>query len=77
VTPPDLKPWAKVSLMDAGHFDALTAYAAINTIRLDDLRPRRMWTDKHTPNGVFDPSWTFQSSPAGPLFMLRHQFGKE
>ena len=41
VTPPDLRdrPWAKVSLMDASHFDAQTAYAAINTFRLDDLRP--------------------------------------
>ncbi|HPV74594.1 MAG TPA: hypothetical protein PLX31_06855 [Gemmatimonadaceae bacterium] len=39
VTPPELVPWAKVSLMDAGHFDTLTAYAAINTLRLDDLRP--------------------------------------
>jgi photosystem II stability/assembly factor-like uncharacterized protein len=39
VTPPALTPWAKVSLMDAGHRDARTAYAAINTFRLDDLRP--------------------------------------
>ncbi|GAC1336282.1 MAG: hypothetical protein NVSMB23_00710 [Myxococcales bacterium] len=39
VTPPDLVPWAKVSLIEAGHGDALTAYAAINTLRLDDLRP--------------------------------------
>ena len=39
VTPPDLRPWAKVSILEAGHFDALTAYAAINTLRLDDLRP--------------------------------------
>ncbi len=39
VTPPPLVPFAKVSLIDAGHFDAQTAYAAINTIRLDDLRP--------------------------------------
>src|SRR5499427_6656865 len=39
VTPPELKPWMKVSIMDAGHFDAQTAYAAINTLRLDDLRP--------------------------------------
>ncbi len=38
-TPPDLQPWAKVSLMDASHFDARTAYAAVNTLRLDDLRP--------------------------------------
>jgi photosystem II stability/assembly factor-like uncharacterized protein len=39
VTPPDLKPWMKVSILDAGHFDAQTAFAAINTLRLDDLRP--------------------------------------
>lgn len=39
VTPPSLVPWAKVSLIDAGRFSPLTAYAAINTLRLDDLRP--------------------------------------
>ena len=39
VTPSELVPWAKVSLMDASHFDVNTAYAAINTLRLDDLRP--------------------------------------
>jgi photosystem II stability/assembly factor-like uncharacterized protein len=39
VTPPSLPPWAKVSILEASHFDAGTAYAAINTFRLDDLRP--------------------------------------
>jgi photosystem II stability/assembly factor-like uncharacterized protein len=39
VTPPAVGPWAKVSIIDAGRFDPLTAYAAINTLRLDDLRP--------------------------------------
>lgn len=39
VTPPQLSPWAKVSIMDASHFDANEAYAAVNTFRLDDLRP--------------------------------------
>jgi len=39
VTPPGVGPWAKISLIDAGRFDARTAYAAVNTIRLDDLRP--------------------------------------
>jgi photosystem II stability/assembly factor-like uncharacterized protein len=39
VTPPGVGPWAKVSVMDAGRFAPLTAYAAINTLRLDDLRP--------------------------------------
>ncbi len=39
VTPPELKPFWKVFNMDAGHFDAQTAYAAVNTLRLDDMRP--------------------------------------
>jgi hypothetical protein len=39
VTPPLITAWQKVSIMDAGHFDPNTAYAAVNTIRLDDLRP--------------------------------------
>ena len=39
VTPADVKPWAKISVMDASHFDPLGAYAAVNTIRLDDMRP--------------------------------------
>jgi photosystem II stability/assembly factor-like uncharacterized protein len=38
VTPPQLKPWSKVSVIEASHFDAGTAYAAINSFRLDDLR---------------------------------------
>ena len=39
VTPPQLSAWQKVSLIDAGHFDANAAYAAVNTLRLDDVRP--------------------------------------
>ena len=39
ITPPQLKSWAKVSLIEASHFDRETAYAAVNTFRLDDLRP--------------------------------------
>src|SRR5712692_9661377 len=38
VTPPQLKPWSKVSIIEASHFDAGTVYAAINSFRLDDLR---------------------------------------
>ena len=44
VTPPELKPWAKVSIIEASHFDALSAYAAINTLRLDDLKPHLLRT---------------------------------
>jgi hypothetical protein len=39
VTPPGLTSWSKVSMIDAGRFDAATAYAAINRIRLDDQKP--------------------------------------
>ncbi len=39
VTPRELTPWSKVSLIDASHFDSLTAYAAVNTLRLDELKP--------------------------------------
>ncbi len=39
VTPPALQPWAKVSIIEASHFDRNTAYVAVNTFRLDDLRP--------------------------------------
>lgn len=39
VTPSFITSWSKISLMDAGHFDVNTAYAAVNRIRLDDMRP--------------------------------------
>ncbi|MEO6391434.1 MAG: glycoside hydrolase [Pyrinomonadaceae bacterium] len=39
ITPTGLTSWSKVSQLDASHFDANTAYAAINRIRLDDQRP--------------------------------------
>ena len=39
VTPPGIPDWAKISLIDAGHSDAATAYAAVNGIRLDDMHP--------------------------------------
>ena len=58
VTPSALTPWAKVSMIDAGRTDAATAYAAVNTIRLDDLKPHiyrthdggATWT--HITNGI-------------------------
>ncbi len=44
VTPPGLTAWSKVSLLDASPFDDLTAYAAINRFRLDDLKPHVLRT---------------------------------
>jgi len=39
VTPPSVSAWQKISLIEAGHFDANAAYAAVNTLRIDDVRP--------------------------------------
>ncbi len=39
VTPAGLTAWSKVGIIDASHFDAETAYAAIDRHRLDDFRP--------------------------------------
>jgi photosystem II stability/assembly factor-like uncharacterized protein len=39
VTPDALTPWSKVGIIDASHFDAQTAYAAVDRHRLDDNRP--------------------------------------
>ncbi|MEO7996586.1 MAG: glycoside hydrolase, partial [Gemmatimonadaceae bacterium] len=62
VTPAEVraKPWSKISIMDAGHFDSQTAYAAVNTMRLDDFRPHiyrthdggKTWT--HITHGIPD-----------------------
>ena len=62
VTPPAMKAYWKVFNMDAGHFDAKTAYAAINTLRLDDMRPHlfrthdggKTWTEINSgiPDGA-------------------------
>jgi photosystem II stability/assembly factor-like uncharacterized protein len=61
ITPPFLRAWQKVSIIEAGHFDNETAYAAINTLRLDDNRPHiyrtrdggKTWTEivKGIPEG--------------------------
>jgi photosystem II stability/assembly factor-like uncharacterized protein len=56
VTPPAIKPWTRIFNIDAGHFDAQTAYAAANTLRLDDLNPHfyrthdggKTWTEINT-----------------------------
>jgi photosystem II stability/assembly factor-like uncharacterized protein len=39
ITPSGVTSWSKVSQIDAGHFDDLTAYVAVNRIRCDDMRP--------------------------------------
>jgi photosystem II stability/assembly factor-like uncharacterized protein len=39
VTPPDVSVWSTISMVEASHFQAGTAYAAVNRNGLDDLRP--------------------------------------
>lgn len=38
VTPPELTPWSKVTHIEASHFDAGTAYAAVDRHRLEDYQ---------------------------------------
>jgi photosystem II stability/assembly factor-like uncharacterized protein len=42
VSPAGLKSWTRIFNMDAGHFDTKTAYAAANSLRLDDMNPH-LW----------------------------------
>ena len=39
VTPPQILPWTRIFNIEAGHFDNGTAYAAANTMRIDDMNP--------------------------------------
>ena len=63
VTPPAIKAWTRIFNIEAGHFDNLTAYAAANTMRIDDMNPHfwrtrdggKTWTEINTgiaPGGV-------------------------
>jgi photosystem II stability/assembly factor-like uncharacterized protein len=39
VTPPHLKSWSKVGIIEASHYDKQTAYAAIDAHRIEDMKP--------------------------------------
>src|SRR6266480_1553938 len=57
-TPAAVKPWTRIFNIEAGHFDTRTAYAAANTLRIDDAHPHfwrthdggRTWTE--IDNGI-------------------------
>ncbi|HZI56046.1 MAG TPA: hypothetical protein VFF39_04695, partial [Verrucomicrobiae bacterium] len=63
VTPQGLSDWSKISIIDASHSDAGTAYAAIDRHRLDDIGPYiyrthdfgKSWTRINTgiPDGAY------------------------
>ncbi len=58
VTPSAIKAWTRIFNIDAGHFDSQTAYAAANTMRIDDMNPHfwrthdggKTWTEIN--NGI-------------------------
>jgi photosystem II stability/assembly factor-like uncharacterized protein len=58
VTPPAIRAWTRIFNIEAGHFDTRTAYAAANTMRVDDNNPHfwrthdggRTWTE--IDNGI-------------------------
>ena len=52
VTPAGVTSWSKVSQIDAGHFEAGTAYVSVNRLRCDDLKPYVYVTHD------FGQSWT-------------------
>jgi photosystem II stability/assembly factor-like uncharacterized protein len=71
VTPAAMKPWTRIFNIEAGHFDKLTAYAAANTMRIDDMRPHfwrthdggKTWTEINT--GILEnyPANTIREDP--------------
>jgi hypothetical protein len=65
VTPPGLRDWSRVSMMEASHFNAGEAYAAVDRHRLDDERPYFYRTHD------FGKSW--QSISAG---IAEHAFAR-
>jgi hypothetical protein len=64
VTPPGLSEWSKITHIEASHFDAATAYAAIDRHRLDDYRPHLFRTRD------FGKTWTeITQGMAEPAFL--------
>ena len=45
VTPAEIAPWTRIFNIEAGHYDTHTAYAAANTMRVDDMNPH-FWRTK-------------------------------
>lgn len=71
VTPSAIKPWTRIFNVDAGHFDPLTAYAAANTMRIDDMSPHfwrthdggKSWTEISTGIATNYPANSIREDP--------------
>jgi photosystem II stability/assembly factor-like uncharacterized protein len=78
VTPPELTPWSKIVMMQASHFDASEAYAAVDRHRLEDNDPYiyrtrdagKTWKriTKGLPAGVYMQTVKEDSKCKGLLF---------
>jgi len=78
VTPPPMTAWSKVSQIEAGHFDAETAYASVDRHRLADDRPYiyrthdggKSWTNEVNgiPEGAFVNSIKEDTRQKGLLY---------
>jgi photosystem II stability/assembly factor-like uncharacterized protein len=74
VTPAAIKPWTRIFNLDAGHFDPLTAYAAANTLRLDEIAPHfyrthdggKTWTEINTGMAGGAVANTIREDPRQP-----------
>lgn len=65
VTPPAVSEWSTISMLEASHFDAGTAYAAVNRNGLDDLRPHIFRTHD------FGQSWQETADGIGEIDFVR------
>lgn len=65
VSPQGLSDWSKVSMIEASHFDAEAAYAAIDRHRLDDFKP---YVFRTHDGGT---SWQEVSSGIPPMAFVR------
>ena len=71
VTPPAMKPFTRIFNIEAGRHDRLTAYAAANTMRIDDMRPHfwrthdggKTWTEISTGLLPDYPANTIREDP--------------
>jgi len=78
VTPPAVTPWSKVTMMEASHFDANEAYAAVERHQLEDYEPYlyrtrdggKTWQKitKGLPAGIYVQTIKEDSARRGLLF---------
>ncbi len=84
VTPPDISAWSKITQIEASHFKAGEAYAAVDRHRLDDRRPYLFRTRdfgktwQPIVNGMEEPAFlhSIREDPKRPgLLFVGTEFG--